>query len=54
MHSGPIFHTISYAIACGLAPGVAVTIYSVEGLAGLFGRLVFGLAGTGSAPSGPW
>ena len=29
MHSGPIFHTISYAIACGLAPSVAVTIYSV-------------------------
>ena len=34
MHSGPIFHTISYAIACGLAPAVAVTIYSMEGLAG--------------------
>jgi MFS family permease len=45
MHSGPIFHTISYAIACGLAPAVAVTIYSMEGLAGLAGRLVFGLAG---------
>jgi MFS family permease len=45
MHSGPIFHTISYAIACGLAPAVAVTIYSMEGLAGLFGRLIFGLAG---------
>jgi MFS family permease len=45
MHSGPIFHTISYAIACGLAPAVAVTIYSMEGLAGLAGRLIFGLAG---------
>jgi len=45
MHSGPIFHTISYAIACGLAPAVAVTIYSMEGLAGLGGRLIFGLAG---------
>jgi MFS family permease len=45
MHSGPIFHTISYAVACGLAPAVAVTIYSVEGLAGLFGRLIFGVAG---------
>lgn len=44
-HSGPIFHTISYAIACGLAPLAAVTIYSVEGLAGLAGRLVFGVAG---------
>jgi MFS family permease len=45
MHSGPIFHTVSYAIACGLAPMVAVTIYSAEGLAGLGGRLIFGLAG---------
>ncbi len=45
MHSGPIFHTISYAISCGVAPAVAVTIYSMEGLAGLGGRLIFGLAG---------
>jgi MFS family permease len=45
MHSGPIFHTISYAEACGLAPAVAVTIYSMEGLAGLFGRVIFGIAG---------
>lgn len=45
MHSGPIFHTISYAVACGLTPAVAVTIYSMEGLAGLGGRVVFGLAG---------
>jgi MFS family permease len=45
MHSGPIFHTVSYAIACGLAPLTAVTIYSVEGLAGLGGRVIFGLAG---------
>ena len=44
-HSGPIFHTVSYAIGCGLAPVAAVTIYSAEGLAGLFGRLVFGIAG---------
>ncbi|SKA15345.1 Sugar phosphate permease [Enhydrobacter aerosaccus] len=44
-HSGPIFHTVSYAIACGLAPMAAVTIYSAEGLAGLVGRIVFGLAG---------
>ena len=42
-HSGPIFHTISYAIACGVAPIAAVTIYSVEGLAGLGGRLALGL-----------
>ena len=45
MHSGPIFHTVSYAIACGIAPLVAVTIYSVEGLAGLGGRILFGLSG---------
>jgi MFS family permease len=45
MHSGPIFHTISYAITCGVPPAVAVTIYSVEGLSGLGGRLIFGLAG---------
>ena len=44
-HSGPIFHTISYAIFCGIPTTLAVTIYSVEGLAGLGGRLVLGLAG---------
>ncbi len=42
-HAGPIFHTVSYAMTCGLAPLVAVTIYSVEGLAGLGGRLALGL-----------
>ena len=36
-HAGPIFHTITYAMTCGLAPLAAVTIYSVEGLAGLGG-----------------
>ncbi len=44
-HSGPIFHTVSYAIACGVPALIAVSIYSVEGLAGLGGRVVFGLAG---------
>jgi MFS family permease len=44
-HSGPLFHTVSYAIACGLPVMVAVSIYSVEGLAGLVGRVVFGLLG---------
>ncbi|MBV8393259.1 MAG: MFS transporter, partial [Alphaproteobacteria bacterium] len=44
-HSGPIFHTVSYAIACGIPALAAVSIYSVEGLAGLGGRIVFGLAG---------
>lgn len=43
-HAGPIFHTMSYAISCGIAPMVAVSIYSVEGLSGLGGRLLFGLA----------
>jgi MFS family permease len=44
-HSGPLFHTVSYAISCGLPITVAVTIYSVEGLSGLAGRIVFGLLG---------
>jgi MFS family permease len=44
-HSGPLFHTVSYAISCGLPVTVAVSIYSVEGLAGLGGRVVFGLLG---------
>jgi MFS family permease len=42
-HSGPIFHTVSYAIGCGLSAMAAVTIYSVEGLAGLGGRLLLGV-----------
>ncbi len=44
-HSGPIFHTVSYAIACGIPVVTAVTIYSVEGIAGMPGRIFFGLAG---------
>jgi MFS family permease len=43
-HAGPIFHTVSYAMTCGLAPLAAVTVYSVEGLAGLGGRLALGVA----------
>jgi MFS family permease len=42
-HSGPIFHTVSYAIGCGLPMVAAVTIYSMEGAAGLGGRLLFGV-----------
>ena len=42
-HSGPIFHTVSYAIGCGLPVVTAVTIYSMEGAAGLGGRLLFGV-----------
>jgi len=42
-HSGPIFHVVSYAMYCGLGPMAAVSVYSVEGLAGLGGRVVVGL-----------
>jgi MFS family permease len=42
-HAGPIFHTVTYAMTCGLAPLAAVSIYSVEGLAGLGGRLALGV-----------
>ena len=44
-HSGPLFHTVSYAISCGLSVTAAVSIYSVEGAAGLAGRIVFGVLG---------
>ncbi len=44
-HSGPIFHTVSYAVTCGIPMIAAVSIYSVEGFAGMFGRIGFGLAG---------
>lgn len=44
-HSGPIFHTVSYAVTCGIPLMAAVSIYSMEGLAGMGGRLVFGLMG---------
>jgi MFS family permease len=44
-HSGPIFHTVSYALTCGIPMIAAVSIYSVEGLAGMGGRIAFGLLG---------
>ncbi|RQU50327.1 MFS transporter [Burkholderia cenocepacia] len=44
-HSGPIFHTVSYAVTCGIPLIVAVSIYSVEGLAGMGGRIAFGTLG---------
>jgi MFS family permease len=44
-HSGPIFHTVSYAVTCGIPIGIAVSIYSVEGFSGMFGRLAFGIMG---------
>ncbi len=44
-HSGPIFHTVSYAVTCGIPLIAAVSIYSVEGLAGMGGRIAFGILG---------
>lgn len=44
-HSGPIFHTVSYALHHGIPMIAAVSIYSVEGLAGLGGRIAFGILG---------
>jgi len=44
-HAGPIFHTVSYAVSCGIPLIAAVSIYSVEGLAGMGGRIAFGFAG---------
>ena len=44
-HSGPIFHTVSYAVSCGIPLILAVSIYSVEGVAGLGGRIAFGILG---------
>ena len=34
---------VSYAMRCGIPPMAAVSIYSVEGLAGLGGRLLLGV-----------
>ena len=44
-HSGPIIHTVNYAVSCGIPLILAVSIYSIEGFAGLGGRIAFGLAG---------
>jgi MFS family permease len=41
-HSGPIFHMVSYAMVCGIAPLTAVTVYSLAGFSGLGGRLLLG------------
>jgi len=42
-HSGPIFHTVSYAMICGATLTAATGVYAIEGLSGLFGRLIFGV-----------
>jgi MFS family permease len=44
-HSGPIFHTVSYAMTCGIPMIAAVSIYSLEGLSGMGGRIAFGILG---------
>src|SRR5580704_13207903 len=44
-HSGPIIHTVSYAVTCGIPLTTAVTVYSLEGFAGMFGRVAFGVFG---------
>ncbi|MBR1190736.1 MFS transporter [Bradyrhizobium sp. AUGA SZCCT0240] len=44
-HSGPIIHTVSYAVSCGIPLIAAVSIYSLEGLTGLGGRIAFGILG---------
>jgi predicted MFS family arabinose efflux permease len=41
-HSGPIFHMVTYAAVCGIAPMAAVSVYSVAGISGLGGRLALG------------
>lgn len=42
-HSGPIFHTVSYAMICGASLTAATGVYAIEGLSGLVGRLAFGV-----------
>jgi MFS family permease len=37
-HSGPIFHMVSYAADCGVAPLAAATVLGAAGLAALSGR----------------
>jgi MFS family permease len=53
-HSGPIFHTVSYAISCGIPMIAAVSIYSVEGLAGMGGVSPSVSSETGSEPGTFW
>ena len=42
-HSGPIFHMVSYAAVCGVAPLTAATVLGSAGLAAMSGRVVCGL-----------
>jgi len=38
-HSGPIFHMVSYARVCGVAPLTATTVFSAAGIGSLVGRI---------------
>jgi MFS family permease len=38
-HSGPIFHMVSYARVCGVAPLTATTVFSAAGVGSLVGRI---------------
>jgi MFS family permease len=42
-HSGPIFHMVTEAIDCGVAPMVAATVIGVAGLSSVGGRVLCGL-----------
>ncbi len=42
-HSGPIFHMVTEAIDCGIAPMAAATVIGVAGLSSVGGRVVCGL-----------
>ena len=42
-HSGPLFHMVSYAAYCGVAPLTAAAVLGAAGLAALSGRIICGL-----------
>lgn len=42
-HSGPIFHMVTDAIDCGIAPMAAATVIGVAGLSSVGGRVICGL-----------
>src|SRR5262249_52875584 len=44
-HSGPIFHMVSYARACGVPPLTATTVFSAAGLRRPVGRAARGVRG---------
>jgi MFS family permease len=50
-HSGPIFHMISYAIGCGIAPMAAVGIYTSRACRGSAAACCWACSPIGWAPS---